>query len=238
MTERRGWTTASFACSVCEGMAEPLPSRRSGKAGRAGGSVLTVLSLTALVAVVFVIWHYWDSAAFHEWKANAGPLPFFAALAILPLVGIPTTPFYVIAGATFGVITGLVASFLALAVNLGLSYWIARGPMRTLFRKWLAKTNREIPSIENVGALRFTLIVRFTPGVPGFLKHYLLALAGVPLRIYLPVSLVISGFYAACFIILGDSAFDRDLSDLVITAAVLVLTTALFWWWHKRGKIE
>ena len=60
----------------------------------------------------------------------------------------------------------------------------------------------------------------------------------MPLRIYLPVSLVISGFYAACFIILGDSAFDRDLSDLVITAAVLVLTTALFWWWHKRGKRE
>jgi uncharacterized membrane protein YdjX (TVP38/TMEM64 family) len=214
-------------------MAEPLPSGRSHRTGKA---FLTTLRLAAVVAVVFVIWRYWDSAAFNEWKSNAGPLPFFAALAILPLVGIPTTPFYIIAGATFGIVTGLVGSLIALALNLVLSYRIAKGPLRTVFQKWMAKSNREIPTVEKVGALRFTLIVRFTPGVPGFLKHYLIVLAGVPLRIYFPVSLVISGFYAGGFIVLGDSAFDRDISGLVITVAILLTVTALVWWWRRRGK--
>jgi len=205
---------------------------------KAGNALLTILRLAAVLALIFLIWRYWDSAAFHEWKANAGPLPFFAALAILPLAGIPTTPFYLIAGATFGISTGLIGSLIALALNLALSYWSARGPLRSLFERWMATANKEVPSLEKLGAWRFTLLVKFTLGVPGFLKHYLIALAGVPLRIYFPVSLVISGFYATCFIVLGDSAFDRDTTALVISAVVLVLVTALVWWWRKRGKRE
>jgi len=233
MRERLGWTISPFACSVSEVMAEPLPSGRSHKTGKA---LLTTVRLAAVVVVVFVIWQYWDSAAFHEWKANAGPIPFFAALAILPALGVPTTPFYLLAGATFGVAIGLLGSIIALALNLLLCYWVARGPMHSFFVKWLARVDRELPSLEKVSEWRFTLVVKLAPGVPAFLKHYLIVLAGVPLRIYFPVSLVISGFYAGCFIVLGDSAFDRDTSALVITVAVLAAVTAIVWWWRKRGK--
>ncbi len=203
---------------------------------RAGKVCLSGLRFAVVLGVLFLIWRYWDSSTFHEWKKNAGLIPFFAALAILPAFGIPTTPFYLLAGATFGIVTGLVGSLIALALNLLLCYWIARGPMQSVFMRWVGRTNREIPSLKKLGPWRFTLLVKLAPAVPAFLKHYLIALAGVPLRIYFPVSSVISGFYATAFIILGDSAFDRDTSALFLTAIVLIVVTALIWWWRKRGK--
>jgi uncharacterized membrane protein YdjX (TVP38/TMEM64 family) len=163
------------------------------------------------VILVFVlIWHFWDHGAFMAWKEHAGPVPFFLALAILPVIGFPTTPFYLIAGATFDLPTALAGSLLALAVNLTLSYLVARGPLRKLLVKWLARSGRELPQVEKLGYLRFTLMVKCLPGLPTFLKNSALALAGVPFPIYFGLSLTISGLYAAGFIVLGESAFDRD----------------------------
>lgn len=182
-----------------------------------------------LVLLFLLIWHYWNHDAFLTWKNNAGPIPFFLALAILPVAGFPTTPFYLIAGATFDLPTALIGSLLALTVNLTLSYLLAHGPLRSLLEKWLARSGRELPHVEKVGHLRFTLMVKCLPGLPTFLKNSVVAIAGVPFPIYFGVSLVFSGFYAAGFIVLGESFLDGDYTQGIIALVVLaVIATVIF----------
>src|ERR1043165_1329065 len=59
----------------------------------------------------------------------AGPLPFFLAMAFLPMVGCPLSPFTLVAGPVFGPTMGvgnvIACAILAVAVNVALSYWIA-----------------------------------------------------------------------------------------------------------------
>jgi uncharacterized membrane protein YdjX (TVP38/TMEM64 family) len=92
-----------------------------------------MVTATALVGLLVwvLVWHW---QAFLAWKAQAGFWPFFICLTLLPLVGIPTTPLFVLAGATFDLVTALAGCALAIAANLALSYWLAR----RWLRDWLA----------------------------------------------------------------------------------------------------
>jgi len=194
-----------------------------------GRRARSFLQAALLVLLVLLLWHHWDHEAFAVWRSSAGPVPFFLALAILPVIGFPTTPFYLIAGATFDLPTALIGSLLALAVNLALSYLVARGPLRSLLEKWLARSGRELPHLERVGYWRFTLMVKSLPGLPTFLKNSAVALAGVPFPIYFGLSLAVSGVYAVGFILLGESAFDRDYPQGVIALlALLGVTVVIF----------
>jgi len=195
---------------------------------------LPFLKVALIVLLLLLIWRFWDHAAFLAWKSTAGPVPFFIALAILPVIGFPTTPFYLIAGATFDLPTALGGSLLALGVNLTLSYLLARGPLRSLLEKWLARSGRKLPQVEKLGYWRFTLMVKFLPGLPTFMKNSAVALAGVPFPIFFGLSLAISGLYAAGFIVLGESAFDRDYSRGIITLLAISAIAGVIFLIHRR----
>jgi uncharacterized membrane protein YdjX (TVP38/TMEM64 family) len=205
--------------------AKPTPSSRR---------ALPFLKAGFLLLLVLLLWRYWDHEAFLAWKNNAGPVPFFMALAILPVIGFPTTPFYLIAGATFDLPTALIGSLLALTVNLTLSYLLAHGPLRSLMMKWLARYGRELPNLEKAGHWRFTLMVKCLPGLPTFLKNSAVALADVPFPIYFAVSLVFSGFYAAGFIVLGESFLDGDYTQGIVALLALAGLAALIFILRRR----
>lgn len=131
--------------------------RRRGMVIRAGGT-------TAVAAFVVLLWIHWDYAAFMAWKEEAGPLPFFAALAVLPAFGVPTTPFYVLAGILFGVVGGLAGSALSLVLNLLLCYWIAHSGLKGWLESLLRKTRYDLPTLEGGRAMRFALLVKLAPG--------------------------------------------------------------------------
>src|SRR5690554_5176852 len=69
---------------------------------------------------------------------DLGMVPFFLAMAVLPTVGFPVTPFYLLAGATFGVWLSLAGTALAQALNLILAYWMSRRYLRGVI-EWLVK---------------------------------------------------------------------------------------------------
>lgn len=199
--------------------------------------------MVAFAAAVVLLWIRYDAEAFAAWKAEAGPVPFFAALAVLPAFGVPTTPFYVLAGALFGVAGGLAGSAASLAVNLLLCYWIGR---RSGLRPWLAQRlrrwSRDLPELEGGRALRFALLVKFVPGAPTFLKNYLLILAGVPFRLYFGLSFVVTMAWAAGFIVLGESMQDRDFGQAAWALGGLAVLGLAVWlgvrYWRKRGVVE
>ncbi len=194
------------------------------------------LGVAALIVLALLLWSVWDHEALITWMREARPLPFFAAMAVLPALGVPFTPFFILAGATFGGRVGLVGSLLALGANLTLCYWIAQSSLRPRLVRLLRRFDYELPSFERDGkhAVRFALMVKVAPGIPGFVKHYGLGAAGVPFSVYFVASMSITGLYAAGLILLGESLLEHDLAQAAVAVGALAAVAAAFWWLRQR----
>jgi uncharacterized membrane protein YdjX (TVP38/TMEM64 family) len=202
---------------------------------------LVFQGIGVLAAVAAAIWigSAWDYEAFLEWKREAGALPFFAAMAVLPALGLPTTPFYLLAGATFGTIRGFLGSAASTAINLSLCYWIARSGLRPLLEKLLARTPYQLPALRSKRkSLRFALVAKAMPGVPAFAKNYLMCLGGVPFPVYFAISYGLSMTYAAAFVVMGESLLERDFGEASGALAALVLLAILIWAFRRRMDEE
>lgn len=153
------------------------------------------------------------------------PLALLFAMVLLPALGLPMTPFYVIAGLRFGIPAGLAFSAIATLLNLLLCYAIAHGRLRPILR---GSIERRFPALAALDqgrgdAWRVTFLIKLVPGVPMFIKHYALGIAGVPRLIYLTVALITTGPYAVAFVVLGKSALEGNIGQMLMTVALLVL---------------
>lgn len=199
--------------------------------------VRLALAAVALAGILYLVWSAYDHEAVMAWLRELHPLPFFAAMAVLPALGIPTTPLYIFAGASFGPALGLIGSWIALAGNLVLCYGIARWLRPQL--AWLLRRFRtELPDFaeRDRGVVKFTLGVKVAPGVPAFVKNYVLGFVGVPFRPYFAVSMLFTGVYAAAFVMMGDSLVAHELGRTAIAAGALVVAIALAVAWRRRKQ--
>jgi uncharacterized membrane protein YdjX (TVP38/TMEM64 family) len=157
---------------------------------------------------------------------DAGPLPFFAAMAVLPAVGFPLSPFIVMAEPVFGPAlgTGRVAAdaIVALAANATLSYAAARGLLRPLAAKLVDRMGYRLPEMGSGGAWELTLLVRIVPGPPVFIQGWLLGLARTPFGIYLTVSTLVQSAYLAGLFFLGDALKSGDRLDLLVPLGIFL----------------
>ena len=191
---------------------------------RLGVAVLGGVLVAALSAA---LWLFWNHEEVIEWKREAEPFPFFVLMALLPALGFPITPLFVLAGAVFGATVGLIGSVLALAVNLLLCHWIAHSALRRHLQGVLARTRYRLPrfSGNRRSALQFVLLVRITPGVPLFLKNYLIGFSDIGLRLHFGISILLTGAYGAGFVLLGESMLEHDPVEAVIAAVILALVS-------------
>ena len=141
---------------------------------------------------------------------DMGPWVFFAAMVVLPAIGAPLMAFNLVAGEAFapqmtmpGVIVTVAA---AIAVNLLLTYWLARYALRPLLTRLVMRYGYSVPRVTKENALMVALIVRLTPGPPYFLQSYLLGLAEVPLRLFMLVSWLAVLPIAISAVVLGKAA--------------------------------
>ncbi|MFW6258468.1 MAG: VTT domain-containing protein [Halochromatium sp.] len=201
--------------------------RRRGTSWRPKRSRLGALLLIGALAIALLLalWLFWNHERILDWKREADPLSFFLLMAVLPALGFPITPLFVLAGAVFGTLLGLLGSLLALAANLVLCHWIAHSGLRPYLERLLARTRYRLPSFDGRqrSALRFTLLLRITPGVPLFIKNYLLGFSGIPLRLHFRVSMLLTGAYGAGFVLLGESMLKRNLAEATIGLLVVVV---------------
>jgi uncharacterized membrane protein YdjX (TVP38/TMEM64 family) len=201
--------------------------------------VRALASALALGALVSLLWTAWNHELVTAWMREAGPIPFFTAMAILPVIGVPITPLFLLAGAIFGTFKGLVGSLLALAVNLWLSHWIATSGLRPRLERLLRRFDYQLPDFRGAqqNALRFSLLVKLAPGLPAFAKNYLLGLSGVPMPVYFAVGMVVTGVYGALIVVLGESLLAHDLRQGALAALILALIAAvLAWLWRTRSR--
>ncbi len=184
------------------------------------------------------LWWAWD----REWVLarlhNASPWVFFTIMAIVPAIGFPVTPFFIVAGATFGAWIGLIGSLIALSVNVAGCYWIARSALRRFVESTLRRFRYQLPDFKTKegGATRFTVAVKLAPGLPAFVKNYVLGIAGVPFALYLVLSIAITGTYAASFVLLGESFLKHDFRWAIAPAAILAVLGAGVWWFRRRRR--
>jgi len=161
-----------------------------------------------------------------------GPTAFFAAMVVLPAVGAPMSAFTLSAGEAFGnrfTLPGVMVIALAMiAINLALTYWLARYALRPLLLRLVARYGFKVPSVTPANALSVALVVRLTPGPPYFFQCYLLGLAEVPFRLYMIVSWLAVLPWTIGAVLLGKGIFDGNFtavatgSGLIVVAAVLV----------------
>jgi uncharacterized membrane protein YdjX (TVP38/TMEM64 family) len=169
---------------------------------------------------------------------EAGPQVFFVAMALLPAVGFPLSPFTLAAGPVFGPTLGagwvIVWSLTAVVVNLLLTYWLANRALRPLVSRLLTYFEFHLPDNPAGGAWQLAWIVRLTPGPPFWVQSYLLGLIRVPLVPYLIVStFVMAGYIVA--LVCGGEAIANGSGRLAITAVgILVVTIAALQLLRKR----
>jgi uncharacterized membrane protein YdjX (TVP38/TMEM64 family) len=163
---------------------------------------------------------------------SVGPWVFFAACAILPAFAAPLSIFTITAGEVFAPLMTLggviAATMLAIAVNLALTYWLARYALRPILSRIAERYDYRIPRVTRDNALSVAITVRLTPGPPFFMQSYILGLAEVPFRIYMVVSWICILPWAVGAIVLGKGILNGNFRlalygmGLIVVAVVLV----------------
>jgi uncharacterized membrane protein YdjX (TVP38/TMEM64 family) len=197
-----------------------------------------ILAVITVFVVLLLLWRIWDLGAMLEWQRQSSPVLFFAAMGVLPAIGVPVTPLFILAGATFGPGIGLLGSLAALALNLTLCYWVAR-LMRPRFVTLLRRFGYELPALEGrkKNEVRFTLAAKLAPGVPAFVKNYWLGVSGVRFVVYFMISMLTTGLYGALLIVLGEATVKHSTGPAIaIGAAVVLLAIGVRWWRNRQSR--
>lgn len=149
-----------------------------------------------------------------EFFRAAGPVPFFAAMALLPGVGFPLSAFLAVAGPVFGPTMGVapvvLCAIAAVMINVALTYWIAARAMRPVMERLVRRLGYRLPEIQPHLAWTAILILRIVPGTPFCLQSFLLGLARVPFGTYMLISTLVPSAYVTAVILLGDAIIRGD----------------------------
>lgn len=194
------------------------------------GIVLTGVLLLVIVAIWGIRNPEVFARAVREGRQVLTEYPglLFLSIAVLPAIGFPVSVLLVLAGFVFqsryGMVGGMVAVAAAITVNIVLTYEIARR-FAPWFRGQFEKRGYPLPEMLPGTALRVTILVRVTPGMPLFVQNYLLGLLKIPWRTYLlgslPPQWVITGLVAT-----GGGALLAGNWSLFIGAAFFFLALA------------
>jgi uncharacterized membrane protein YdjX (TVP38/TMEM64 family) len=202
---------------------------------------LSILVLVVAVAGVFALRGMDYRALAGRGMAfirGAGPWTFFAGIAVLPAIGAPLSAFTIVAGEAFGarmtMIGVIAAASVAIAVNLALTYWLARYALRPLLSRIAERYGYKIPRVTPGNALSIALVLRLTPGPPFFMQSYILGLAEVPFRLYMVVSWLCILPWTLALILLGKGVFNGDFKLLIYGVGGVVAASAIVHLVRKR----
>jgi uncharacterized membrane protein YdjX (TVP38/TMEM64 family) len=195
------------------------------------------LAAIGLVLVVVVAAFWLNREAVERWVKlvvaacrEAGPWAYFGAMAILPIFGFSLFAFVVSAGPVFAPMLGvshvIAYGVLALAVNVTLSYILARWAFRPFARRLVEWLGYTLPDSPAGAGWEIGLIARLIPGPPFGLQSCLLGLAKLPFGPYLATSLFVPSLYLAATVLLESGLQGRNAGVAAIAGIFLVATAA------------
>lgn len=171
---------------------------------------------------------------------QAYPWALLLALAILPGIGFPISPLYILIGISLGPRYGMPAACLLGITAQSLctlwTYLLASGPLRQVLSDFVSK-RRSLPTLTEANMWRLGLILRITPGIPYVLQNLILGVVGMRVGPYLVVSLPISAAWAVGFIVTGGAIFEGR-SGLAISGILLLIALVLATRFFLRRKVS
>jgi len=157
-----------------------------------------------------------------------GLVPFYLAFIVLALLGLPSTPFFLLGGAAFPIAHNLIAIAIALLIHFTLAWLIAAKWMRGPIKRLLLRRGMKLPEVRPDNQWRITLLVKFAPGVPLFIKSYLLGVTGVAFAPFMIVCTLSTFIFATAFVTMGRSAIEGQFGLLFSGLGFLIFSMALF----------
>ena len=169
---------------------------------------------------------------------RVGPVAFFLAMAVLPTAAVPFSLFTIPAGEAFapqlGLGTVIAIALVVLAVNLALSYWVARYALRPVLTRLLQRYGYAVPRVTPDNALAVTLVMRLTPGPPYVVQCYVLGIAEVPFGLYMIASWLCQAPWVVGFIVLGQGLLNGNFIVAAKGLGVLVVLVVAVQWLRKK----
>jgi uncharacterized membrane protein YdjX (TVP38/TMEM64 family) len=157
-----------------------------------------------------------------------GIIAFYLAFIVLTLLGVPSTVFFLIGGAAFPVTQNLLVIAIALLIHFTFAWLIGAQWMRGPLKRFLLRRGTQLPQLRSDNQWRITLLIKFTPGVPLFIKSYVLGVGGVEFVPFMTISVLSTYGLAAIFVTLGRSAMEGQIGLLLGGIAFLIFCMALF----------
>jgi len=192
----------------------------------------TGISILGLIVVAVLFWQFRhdlgevDVQAGIDWITDFGPIPFFAAMAVLPIFWTPVSPLLILAGAIYETPVAIVGSAVALAINMALSWLLAGKFFRPQFERFVHRFGYSAPELTRGSIFTVAVLLRITPGIPFPLQNYLLGLARMPFLWYMGVSLPLTLILSLSIVIFGDAILKGD-TALILLAISLFLALSL-----------
>lgn len=182
-----------------------------------GGGV----ALVVIAAVVAIVIHAdLDWAGVNEWIGELNPWLVLPLMAVLPIAGFPIAVVYLFAGARFGPYWGGVVVAAVTAIHLLATYAISRSFLRAPLKRMMERRHWHLPEVPEDEQAAVCVVAALAPGLPYFVRNYLLAVAGVRLKYLLLVVMPIYVARSYVTILLGDMGADPSKEKLFILLGV------------------
>lgn len=190
------------------------------------------ITVVLLIAGLGLLYHRVDIEQVH---ATARKLPgwlCFGLMVVLPLVGFPASVLHLGAGLRFGTSLGLALVWFSILIQLLASYVLVRWNHAFFARRFKAVRSR-IPRGAHAPVTLFTMLI---PGAPYFAQNYILPVIGVPLRLYLAISLPIHCIRSTVAVIVGGHTQNLTPGRVLAMLAYGATILAASWWALRRLK--
>lgn len=172
-----------------------------------------------------------------ELRSLGAPV-FFSAMALLPAVGFPLSPFALAAGPAFAPTLGtggvILCAILAVSVNVSLSYALASSVFRPPVERLMLRLGYALPDPSRHRAWLVTLLARIAPGLPFWAQSYLLGLVRVKFAPYLLVSTLVPAGYVTAAILFGDALRLGRPGPALVALALVVVVGLTFYFLRKK----
>lgn len=181
-----------------------------------------------------------------DWRAIPGylegvnPVLLIGLMALLPMGGFSIGILYLVAGVRFGPWWGGLVVAGVTAVHLLLSHWVARGFFRERVERFLHRRRFRVPTVPAGEEVGFSVLGALIPGLPYFVRNYLISLSGIPLRIYFWVCLPIYVARSYLVIFLGDYSTDPSVMQLAVLGGfyVVKISVCAYVIWRLRRRYQ
>lgn len=158
------------------------------------------------------------------------PLVFVLGLILLPLVPIPVSPVWILAGMRFGPAVAILMSAGCLVGNFAIAHLLSAKLFHASIERMLVQRKFKVPKVKPGDQAMFCLLIRLFPGMPLFIQNYLLGVVRVNFALYVLIGLPVQLLYATGFILFGEALFEGRAGMLIFAVlfiAVLVIAVKM-----------